>query len=117
VSKIITGSSGLYSTANLSSAWMITSTFQMSGSDPFNATTGLGTYFDPVSFIASKSQTAYYTIFDPSAQNQIYLSTPYVNTILGTGISGRNSTTTQKARYSRLGFTAANPAVDTSGNI
>ena len=117
VPKIVTGSSALYSTVNLSSAWMLTSTFQMNGTDPFNTTTGLGTYFEQVSFIASKSQTAYYTIFDPSAQSQIYLSTPYVNTILGTGIRGINSTTTQSARYSRLGFTTANPATDSSGNI
>lgn len=117
VSKIITGSQELYSTINPSSPWLLTSTYQMATVDPFNTTIGLGAYFDEVSFVASKNQTAYYSIIDPSAQNPIYLSTPYVNTIAGTGINGYLSTNGQLATQSQVGLTIGQPAADYLGNI
>jgi len=117
VSKIITGSQELYSTINPSTPWLITSTYQMPLTDPFNTTTGLGAYFDEVSFVASKNQTAYYSIIDPSAQSPIYLSTPYVNTITGTGINGNLSTNSQLATQSQIGLTIGQPAADSLGNI
>ena len=117
VPNITTGSEGLYSTINASTPWLQTSTYQMNtGLDPFTVTRGLGTYFDEVSFIAAQNQTAYYTLIDPSAQKKINLSTPYVNTILGTGIRGFISSVTQVASNSQLGLATAQPAVDSLGN-
>lgn len=79
VSQINTGDYELYSTVNSSTPWIQVSSYQMNS--PFNTTTGLGTYFDKVSFIGIQSQTAYYSLIDPTAQTKINLSTPYVNTV------------------------------------
>jgi len=47
----------------------------------FNTTTGLGTYFDRTTFTGTQTQTAYYSLIDPTAQTKINLPTPYVNTV------------------------------------
>ena len=72
-----------YSTINPSTPWLLTSSFQMD-KPPFTETTGLGTYFDEVSFTAASDQTAYYSVVNP-AEVPSYLSTPYINTIAETG--------------------------------
>jgi sugar lactone lactonase YvrE len=79
VSRINTGNEERYSTVNSSTPWIQISSYQMN--TPFNTTTGLGTYFDEVSFTGTKSQTAYYSLIDPTAQTKINLPTPYVNTV------------------------------------
>lgn len=87
-SLIHTGSLEQYSTINPSTPWIATSSYQLNA--PFNTTTGLGTYFSKVSFIGTQTQTAYYSLFDPSAQTQVALSTPYVNTVgQATGLFGQ----------------------------
>ena len=116
VSKINTGSFEQYSTINPSTPWLLTSTFQMNTS-PFTKTTGLGTYYDEVSFIATGNQTAYYTLIDPLAQTPIYLSTPYVNTVTGTGIPGAPSTNNQVASNSQIGKVIGQPAADSANNL
>jgi len=112
VPKIITGSSGQYSTINPSTAFLEISSFQMN-TEPFNVTTGLGTYFDQVTFVGTQTQTAYYTIVDPQAQ-PTYLSTPYVNTVSGTGIPGMIN---QIASNSQIGFIAGQPTSDSAYNL
>ena len=113
-SKIVTGSSAEYSTIDSAAPYLITSTYQM-GSQ-FTNTTGLGTYFNVVSLTATQNQTVYYSIIDPTAQTPVYLSTPYVNTIAGTGILGYVSTT-QIANKSRIGFLAGQIAVDSANTV
>lgn len=116
VSKVFAGAPVDYSTINPSTPWLLTSTFQMNTS-LFTKTTGLGTYFDELTFIATENQTAYYTLIDPLAQSSIYLSTPYVNTILGTGIPGLPSTTNQVASNSQIGQIVGQPASDSDNTL
>ena len=111
--QLTTGTSAQYSTMNESTPWLLVSTFQMN-TTPFNTTIGLGTYFDEVYLVAASNHTAYYSIIDPSAQNPIYLSTPYVNTLAGTGISGLSSN--QAASNARIGKVIGQPATDSYNN-
>lgn len=107
VPNIITGMPQEYSTINPSTPFLQISSFQMN-TDTFNATSGLGTYFNETTFIGTRTQTAYYTIIDPQAQEKIYLSTPYVNTVAGTGSIGS---------MPQIGLIAGQPAVDSAGNL
>ena len=81
------GTTMAYSTINPSTPWLLASTFGMSN-PPFTVQRGLGTYFDEVNFTAASDQVAYYSMFNPAAQTPTFLSTPYINTIAGTGVKG-----------------------------
>lgn len=97
-SLIYTGSLEQYSTINPSTPWIQISSYQLNA--PFNATAGLGTYFNKVSFIGTQTQTAYYSMFDPSAQTKVALSTPYVNTVgLPTGAFGQAASDSEQNVY------------------
>lgn len=113
--QITTGIPQPYSTVNQSTPWLLTSSFNMN-TDPFMETKGLGTYFDEVTFVASKNQTTYYSIVNPDAQTKIYLSTPYINRIAGTGIPGTVINGQQAVRAS-LGTEMSKVATDSSGTI
>ena len=115
VSQIESGSPEQYSTINPSTPWLLTSSFQMNA--PFTNTTGLGTYFNEVSFVASENQTVYYSLIDPRSQTPTYLSSPYVNTVAGTGIPGTTSTTGQTASNSQIGRIIGQPASDAAHNL
>ena len=104
-----------YSTINMSSAWLLTSTFGMSNL-PFTASMGLGTYFNQVSFKAASDQTAYYSIIDPRIQTASYLSTPYVNTVAGTGTAGYTGDG-GRATLARVGRVISQPASDMRQNL
>lgn len=96
------GQSILYSTINPSTPWLLTSTMNMNN-PPFTTTTGLGAYFNEVSFTAASDQTAYYSVINPTTQTPSYLSTPYINTVAG----GRT----------RVGQVISQPASDRLQNI
>jgi len=115
VSQIVTGTPEQYSTINPSTPWLLTSTFQMN--TPFTATAGLGTYFNEVSFVATENQTAYYSLIDPRTQIPVYLSSPYVNTVAGTGLPGLISTNGQIAGKSQIGSMIGQPASDAAHNL
>ena len=83
----IIGNPALYSTINPSSPWLLASTFQLN-QPPFTTTSGLGTYFYDMKFSAASNAVAYYSIIDPMSRQPMFLSTPYVNTVLGTGVAG-----------------------------
>jgi sugar lactone lactonase YvrE len=83
--------------------------------DPFNVTGGLGTYFNEITFTGTQNQRAYYTLIDPQAQVPIHLSTPYVNTVVGTGIPGTISSSSVAA--ARIGYIAGQPASDSAYNL
>ena len=93
VSQILTGASAAYSTINPSSAWLFPSTYQMSGGTPFTKTEGLGAYFNEEYFVAAADQTAYYSVIDPTTLRQQTLSTPYINTVVGTGVESNPTDT------------------------
>lgn len=97
-SLIYTGSLEQYSTINPSTPWISISSYQLNA--PFNATAGLGTYFNTISFIGTQTQTAYYSIFDPSAQTKSLLSTPYVNTVASAiGVFGQAASDSAQNLY------------------
>ena len=82
------GTSMAYSTINPSTPWLLPSTFGMSN-NPFTTQSGLGTYFDKVKINTASDQTAYYSMIDPTAtQFPSFLSSPYINTVAGTGVKG-----------------------------
>jgi len=114
--QITTGFPEYYSTINPSTPWLLTSSFQMNAGDPFMVAEGLGTYFNEASMIAYKNQTTYYSIINPLAQKKIYLSTPYVNSLVGTGIPGP-LTSGQPASLAPLGTALSQIAADSSGNV
>ena len=102
------GMAASYSTLTPSSPWLLASTFNMN-TGPFMMTKGLGTYIEPTTFVASQDETTYYSIINPLAQQNVYLSTPYINTIAGTGVSGpiQNG----RAVRSPLGSALSQPAI------
>lgn len=114
-SQITTGLSENYSTINPSTPWLITSTFQMN-TGPFMKASGLGTFFEHASFLATSNETTYYSIVNPIAQEKVYLSTPYVNTIAGTGTPGTVQNG-EVAFYARLGSQLSQLDGDTEGNV
>ena len=116
VSQVTAGIPEEYSTINPSTPWLLISSFQMN-TDPFTATKGLGTYFNEVSFIAAGNQTAYYSLIDPRSQTPAYLSSPYVNTVAGTGSPGTVSTNAQVAIKSQIGRIIGQPASDATHNL
>lgn len=81
------GAQMAYSTINPSTPWLLASTFQMN-QPPFTTQSGLGTYFNEVVFKSASDQTAYYSVINPATQEPTFLSTPYINTIAGTGQKG-----------------------------
>jgi len=113
--QITTGFPEYYSTINPSTPWLLTSSFNASG-DSFMKVTGLGTYFEEATFQASMNETTYYTIVNPVAQVKIFLSTPYVNSIAGTGTPGM-IVDGQIATAAALGTEMSKAAMDSSGNI
>jgi sugar lactone lactonase YvrE len=115
ITQITAGYPEYYSTINPSTPWLITSSFNQSG-DPFMKTTGLGTYFDKAIFRASMNQNTYYSVVNPEAQDKIFLSTPYINSIAGTGTPG-TIVNGQVAQFARLGTELSKAAGDASGTI
>lgn len=115
VTQITTGIPQPYSTVNQSTPWILTSSFNMN-TGPFMETKGLGTYFDEITFVASKNQTTYYSVVNPDAQKKVYLSTPYINRIAGTGIPGAVINGQQAVRAT-LGTEMSKVATDSSGAI
>jgi hypothetical protein len=113
--QIITGVPANYSTINPSTPWLLTSSFNMN-TGPFMETKGLGAYFDKVTVVASMNQTTYYSIVNPDAQVKMYLSTPYINRIAGTGIPGL-VVNAQPAVRAKLGTELSKVATDSSGSI
>lgn len=109
-SFITAGSEVLYSTINPSTPYFLTSSFQMN-TGPFMTATGLGSYVDEATFIASSNETTYYSIINPVAQTNIYLSTPYVNSIAGTGTPGA-IINGQVATRAPLGTALSQPTAD-----
>jgi sugar lactone lactonase YvrE len=85
------------------------------GTDPFMITRGIGTYFEQAVLVADKTQTTYYSIINPVGQTSQYLSTPYVNSIAGTGTPGA-IINGQAASRAALGA-ALSPAATDSRNI
>lgn len=85
--QITSGHPHYYSTVNPNAPWLLTSSFTVN-TPPLTVTKGLGTYFDEASIVASMNQTTYYSIINPAAQTKQFLSTPYVNSIAGTGTPG-----------------------------
>jgi sugar lactone lactonase YvrE len=75
---------------------------------------GLGTYFNQATFLASMNETTYYSVVNPVAQEQIFLSSPYINSIAGTGTPG-TSFSGQVAQFARLGTQLSKAATDSSG--
>jgi len=114
--NITTGFIEYYSTINPSTPWLLTSTFQMNTGDPFMTATGLGTYFEAASIVASKNQTTYYSIVNAAAQEKAYLSTPYVNSIAGTGVPGA-IINGQVATQAKLGTALSQAVADSAGNV
>jgi sugar lactone lactonase YvrE len=110
-SFITTGSEILYSTINPSTPYLLTSSFQMN-TGPFMTATGLGSFIEEATFIASSNETTYYSIINPVAQTSIYLSTPYVNSIAGTGTPGA-VINGQVATRAQLGSALSQAAADT----
>ena len=115
VSQITTGLPENYSTINPSTPWLLTSTFQMN-TGPFMKTSGLGTFFEEVSFLAASNETTYYSIVNPLAQTKVYLSTPYVNTVAGTGTPG-SIQNGQTAFYAPLGTQLSQLDSDADGRV
>ena len=116
VTQITTGFPEYYSTINPSTPWLLTSSFQMNtGADPFMTTTGLGAYFDEATLVANKSHTTYYSIINPLAQQKQYLSTPYINSVAGTGAPGA-IVNGELAAHATLGVALSQATTD-SGNI
>jgi sugar lactone lactonase YvrE len=111
VSRILTGSSAEYSTINPSSTWLFPSTYQMGA--PFTKTEGLGTYFNEEYFVATRRQTAYYSAIDPTTLQQHTLSTPYVNTVAGTGIKSGPTVSGGQA----IGTVIGQPAYGSDGSL
>ena len=105
-----------YSTIDSAAAWLLPSTFQMGAATPFTATTGLGTYFNQVVFSAAADQTAYYSIINPAAKTPTYLSTPYVNTLAGTGVQGFSGDG-GAASNATIGKIIGQPAADVNYNL
>ena len=114
-SQITSGFPVYYSTINPSTPWLLTSSFNMN-TGPFMATKGLGTYFDEAIFVAYNNQTTYYSIVNPNAQGEQFLSSPYVNSIAGTGSPGL-VTNGQPATSASLGTEIAKVATDSDGNV
>ena len=115
VTQITTGFPEYYSTVNPSTPWLLTSSFGMN-TGPFMETKGLGTYFDEATIVASMNQTTYYSIVNPLAQIKMNLSTPYINSLAGTGRVGR-VVNGQPAVRATLGSEMSKVAVDSSGTI
>lgn len=115
VTQITAGYPEYYSTINPSTPWLLTSSFNMN-TGPFMTTKGLGTYFDEALLIASMNQTTYYSIVNPFSQTKIFLSTPYVNSIAGTGTPGTIANG-QVAVRAPLGAEMSKAATDSSGNV
>ena len=115
VSQITTGLPENYSTINPSTPWLLTSSFQMNTS-PFMKASGLGTFFEEASFLAASNETTYYSIVNPIAQQKVYLSTPYVNTVAGTGTPGTVQNG-QVAFYAPLGTQLSQLDSDAQGRV
>jgi len=115
VSKITTGYSEQYSTVNPTAPWLLTSSFTVNTA-PLTVTQGLGTYVEHASILASMNQTTYYTIINPAAQTKQFLSTPYVNSIAGTGIPGPLVSGGVAAR-APLGTQLSQATTDASGTV
>ena len=112
----IVGNPALYSTINPSTTWLLPSTFQMNGANPFVRTTGLGTYFYDVKHTAASNATAYYSIIDPTSRIPMYLSTPYINTVAGTGTAGYTGDG-GAATAARIGTVIGQPAVGSDDSV
>lgn len=115
LSRAVLGNPVDYSTINSAAAWLLPSTFRM-GTTPFTTTTGLGTYFNQVVFSAAADQTAYYSIINPVAKTPTYLSSPYVNTLVGTGVGGFSGDG-GAASNAAVGTIIGQPAADANYNL
>jgi len=109
------GTTMAYSTINPSTPWLLASTFGMSN-PPFTVQHGLGTYFDEVSFTAASDQIAYYSMINPATQSPTFLSTPYINTIAGTGVKGYSGDGAASSN-AQIGEIIGQPASDTEQNL
>ena len=107
------GATVAYSTINPSTPWMLASTFQMN--TRFTNQNGLGTYFNHVAFKSASDETAYYSIINPSTQAPSFLSSPYINTIIGTGVNGYNGDGI--ASNVKIGRVIGQPASDSDQTI
>jgi sugar lactone lactonase YvrE len=110
----ILGASMAYSTINPSTPWLLASTFNMNN-PPFTFTGGLGTYFNETTFTAATNQVAYYSIINPLLQ-ATFLSTPYINTIAGTGVQGSNRDRGAASNAS-IGYISGQAAINTQNSI
>ena len=109
------GTTMAYSTINPSTPWLLASTFGMSN-PPFTTQYGVGTYFNQVNFTAASDQTAYYSMINPVGQYPTFLSTPYINTIAGTGIKGFSGDGTASSNAT-IGIIIGQPASDSDYNL
>ena len=109
------GTTMAYSTINPSTPWLLNSTFGMSN-PPFTTEYGLGTYFNEVNFTAASDQIAYYSMINPATQSPTFLSTPYINTIVGTGINGFSGDGGPSSN-AQIGRCIGQPASDTQYNL
>jgi sugar lactone lactonase YvrE len=116
-SHIAAGLPGTYSTINPSTPWLETSSLNgtmNTGTDPFMVTHGLGTYFHQASIVADKTQKTYYSIVNPEAQAEQFLSSPYITTVAGTGTPGE-IVNGQVATAATLGAALSPAATDAQG--
>ena len=102
-----------YSTINISTPWLLASTFSNS---QFTNQTGLGTYFSKVIFNSASNITAYYSVINPNSQEACHLSTPYITTFAGNGINGYTGDG-GNALNAEIGYMVGQAAADTLGNI
>ena len=102
-----------YSTINPSTPWLLASTFQMD-QPPFTTQSGLGTYFNEVVFKSASDQTAYYSIINPFTQAPSFLSSPYINTTVGTGQKGFSE---GRAIDAQIGTVIGQAAIDSQQTV
>jgi sugar lactone lactonase YvrE len=103
----------LYSTINPTASWLQTS--NTAPAPPFTTTSGLGTYFDHAIFNAAQDQTAYYSVTNPLLEPS-FLSTPYINTVTGTGSIGFSGDGGPASNAS-IGYIVGQPAIDHQSNV
>ena len=107
------GNPVLYSTINPTAAWLQTS--NTAPVPPFTTTSGLGTYFDHAIFNAAQNQTAYYSVANPLFAPG-FLSTPYINTVVGRGSIGYSGDGGPASNAS-IGYVLGQPTIDSQSNL
>jgi hypothetical protein len=113
----------LYSTFAPSSIWLQatdsnTPSYTPLTTEPFHIRKGLGTYFDPASFVSYTNGATVFTPVDPTNTRSTTAGTIQgIQRIAGTGVQGMPSTTGYPALSSQIGVVTGTPAYDTSGSL